>query len=860
MLLLFSHFISLGNNRDPEIFSGPVPSWVKPIDFSVSSSPDDKTIDGGFYYKIYEKQYNLEKEAVYYRIVQQITSEAGVQNASQVAITFSPEYQHLLLHHISVIRDEQSINELHLPEIRLIRNESELQKFVYSGLYTAYLNLNDVRPGDQIELEYTLVGMNPVLDHQFGDILYFNSQTPISHLYVSVITPKDHPVYYKLFNGADRPQSGEWNGDLIYEWKQTGRPPYIPEVNEPSWFYGAPYVQVTTSQHWNDVIKWAMKDMERATVQSSPAIQNLAVKWTKEAGDSDLYFIKLATRFVQDQIRYMGVEMGPYSHLPHHPDEVLNQRFGDCKDKSLLLCTFLRLRHIKCAVAFVSTTEGKQLENYLPSVNLFNHAIVTFEYKNNRGWIDPTISYQRGNMFNIATPDYGYAMVIDSGEDKLIHMAVNSPGITEIQERFKLPSSLNEKGVLTVKSVYTGSNADNIRGLFKMNSQSYVQKTYLDYYNQLYHHVTLMDSIKISDDSEEDKVIIKEKYAIHNIWQLTDSIQEIKQFAVYAKALENRLPVGMSDNRETPLSLMAPVNFNYRIQLVTPQEWNIKPADRIITNPDYYYSFGVSKLKDTINLDYIFQTYQDHIAADSVSVVANDMQQIKTDLEFYLTANGAIMQSKGKISWISVLIALLCIALFSGLGSVLYRYSPSGSRGNRMEGKPISGWLILVGISLLFIPMQMLYSIIHAGFFTQSLWLAAWSYPHPGLMWLVVIELIGNLFSLVYSVFILVLFFKRIDIFPAAFIFICLFRIVFLSADFFISKMIIDNPSHHLPASIGGIILYSCIWIPYFLKSKRTKATFVYSYKKKQETGNENRVELISEQSFLEKDINSEPE
>ena len=43
------------------------------------------------------------------------------------------------------------------------------------------------------------------------------------------------------------------------------------------------------------------------------------------------------------EIRYYSVSLGESSHRPHTPAEVLRNRYGDCKDKSLLLVTILAL-------------------------------------------------------------------------------------------------------------------------------------------------------------------------------------------------------------------------------------------------------------------------------------------------------------------------------------------------------------------------------------------------------------------------------------------------------------------------------------------------------------------------------------
>lgn len=835
--MLFFLLISAGlaNAQDvqPQIQKEVTPAWVKPFDYESGNSPDEKDIDGGEYLELLDQQYNLEKEAVYCKVIRHITSEAGVQNSAQISISFAPSYQKLIFHDIKIIRDGKVIDQMDISKIKLIRNETELERYIYSGLYTAYMNLEDVRVGDKVEYAYTLSGMNPILDHQFGNMFYFNAQTPISHLFIRLIAPAGQRLNLKYFNQAPHAELSTINNEKVYEWKLSNCPPYVAESGEPSWYYGAPYVQVSSSPNWKDIANWGVKNLNSVKIKNDAQIQSLVSDWSKTAGDSDLYYARLATRFVQDQVRYMGVEMGSYSHLPHNPDQVLKQRFGDCKDKSLLLCTFLQLHHMDASVAFVNAYYGDHLNHYLPSVDLFDHAIVTFNFKGRTYWIDPTISYQRGNIITMATPDYGYALVVRPGEDSLTRMVVNDAGRTEILERFILPAKIKENAILSVSTTYTGAAADDIRQQFKMNSFSTIQKSYLDYYHQLYNHVSIIDSIRFADEPEQNKIIIKEKYAIGKPWLTVDSVHQIKKFIVYAKALQDRLPASPDDDRKSPLALMAPVNLTYSIQLIPPGNWNIQPNEEIISHKPYYYSFASSKSGDTINLDYIYQTYQNYIASDSMKMINTDLQTINADLSYGLTQNESLMQSKNRMSWISVWITLFSLALFSWLAVRMYRYSPQRLDKKISEGLPIGGWLILVCIGLCLTPIRLIYSMIVGGYYNQSLWLRLQAYSQPSLTFLVALELIANIFLICASVYILVLFFRRRDTLPATFIVVYSFNIVFIVVDHFLSKSILGSPGGTMPAAFSQLILYSIIWIPYFLISKRVKETFIYSYGQK---------------------------
>src|SRR5688500_15976321 len=126
-----------------------------------------------------------------------------------------------------------------------------------------------------------------------------------------------------------------------------------------------------------------------------------------------------ALRFVQDEIRYLGIELGRYSHQPTSPAKVFARRFGDCKDKSLLLATLLKSMGVDAVPALVHSSEGKSLDAKQPSPFAFDHVIVQAKPAGKTYWCDTTISYQRGGLHKYYEPPYERALVKRAGTVEL---------------------------------------------------------------------------------------------------------------------------------------------------------------------------------------------------------------------------------------------------------------------------------------------------------------------------------------------------------------------------------------------------------------------------------------------------------
>ena len=80
--------------------------------------------------------------------------------------------------------------------------------------------------------------------------------------------------------------------------------------------------------------------------------------------------------FARRKVRYVAVEVGIGGYLPSTPEEVLTRRWGDCKDKSLLLIDLLHEAGIEAYPALILADDERRVDVEFPSPGQFNHLIV----------------------------------------------------------------------------------------------------------------------------------------------------------------------------------------------------------------------------------------------------------------------------------------------------------------------------------------------------------------------------------------------------------------------------------------------------------------------------------------------------
>lgn len=150
--------------------------------------------------------------------------------------------------------------------------------------------------------------------------------------------------------------------------------------------------------------------------------------------------------------------------------------------------------------------------------------------------------------------------------------------------------------------------------------------------------------------------------------------------------------------------------------------------------------------------------------------------------------------------------------------------------------KGIGGWLILPIIGLFVMPIRLAISLQNdfLPIFQQGYWEilttpGTEAYHH---LWapLLIFEIVGNAFFILFDLVLLYLVFTKHHLFPKLFIVFLASNLAFVTVDFFAADLIPAIAGQDDPESLkelGRTVIGALIWIPYFLTSERVRNTFV---------------------------------
>jgi transglutaminase-like putative cysteine protease len=595
-----------------EVNYGPPSSWVKPQFFNRNASASLADAGADDYLLLQEQQFNALQNEAFFHTDRQILTVGGVQDGSTIKIEFNPNYQSLTFHWVRVWRGAQYLDRLDTNKVEIVQQEKDMDQYMLNGEKSFILVLDDVRVGDIIDYSYSLKGENPVFDTHFNCVVPVQMDQPADRMFTRVLWPRQKALYAKQHGCSVQPAlvAGKEADEFTWDFRRV--PGAAIEDSLPGWYDPIQWVQLSDFRTWAEVNQWALK-LFQIDSPFSPDLSQRIAEWKQIDGREQQVLAVL--RFIQDDVRYFGIEMGISAERPTSPSVVFSRRFGDCKDKSLLFVTILRALGIEAWPVMVNSTLGRGIEDWQPSAGAFDHCIAQVQCDGQTYWLDPTINYQRGPLAAHYLPPYGYGLVIAPG----------SVGLTPIPQTTGLPRTTTteyfqlrgvaEPSDLKVVTLAEGRDADALRELFATTKLTDIQRVYTHFYSTIYPGIKMSSPIVTEDDEDQNTFQTTEDYSIDDLWTQSDKNRKYScQF--YPSTISTFLAKPVDTDRSQPLGITFPEHYILRTEVNTLAPLPYSPSDRTISDPAFTFRKSGGCVGNKLIMEYEYQSLADSVSPD----------------------------------------------------------------------------------------------------------------------------------------------------------------------------------------------------------------------------------------------------
>lgn len=492
-----------------------------------------------------------------------------------------------------------------------MQQEADLDESMLNGEKSVILVLDDVQVGDVIDYAYSIKGDNSVYGAHFSCIVPVQMEQPADRLLTRVLWPRQKPLYEKQHGCSVRPvaTAGKDIDELTWDFNQV--PGVTFEDSLPVWYDPEQWVEISDFASWADVNRWALQ-LFQITPPYSPDLSRRIAEWS-QIPDREQQILTVL-QFVQDQVRYFGLEIGKGTVTPTDPSVVYSRRYGDCKDKSFLFVAIMRALGFEAFPVLVNATLGRGIEDWLPTANAFDHCIAEVLYDGQTYWLDPTINYQRGSLASHYLPNYGCGLVISP----------MTTGLTDIPQTTGMPqtttteyfqvSGISEPADLKVVTVAEGRDADVMRRLFATTKLTDIESVYAHLYSAVYSGIKTSSPIEIDDNQDQNIFQTTQYYSIDNIW--TD--EKGKQFSIefFPSSIQALLQKPVDTDREQPLGIDFPEHQILRTEIDLPQPWPKGASDKTIDDPAFTFRRTGRSVGNKLIVEYEYQSLADSVSPD----------------------------------------------------------------------------------------------------------------------------------------------------------------------------------------------------------------------------------------------------
>jgi len=405
------------------------------------------------------------------------------------------------------------------------------------------------------------------------------------------------PLTIKYSNTSIEPKVQHFAKTVRYTWDAAYRDKVLNEEFMPYYSEISEKVSLSTVADWKRLSKYGWSLFEK-NLKPSPELKEAVLEIKSRVSDRKEQ-VQAVLEYIQKNFRYVSLNIDYHNYEPHPSGQVFYNKYGDCKDQTILAMTMLAELGITAYPALLSTHSDLTLrENLTPMLDYFDHVILGIEFddkinftdillKGNKFWETP--SAWSGTNVLLLTPDGDTFHQVPIADEKTV--------TTYLSQKISVNEDASAAGVLsaTLDRLVTTGIRELLKGMTDTDNKRWLSM----FATNLVPGGTITENKVVNLDETYANIEFLIQYKQNN-W--AESIDDMLVFGVGAA---DRGSLFSAETRHNP------IEFRRASSVFVENEYIIPEGYEIVTMPD------------DLSLETDFAYYKRHYVAEGRKIIEN---------------------------------------------------------------------------------------------------------------------------------------------------------------------------------------------------------------------------------------------
>jgi tetratricopeptide (TPR) repeat protein len=519
-----------------------------------------------------------------------VESEGGVHSMGKLVFGYGAENQRVEVLMARAIKKDGTIVEAGSDSIIDVSDPFAGMLNEYTDYRQKHILVPGLRPGDIVEYRVKTIEYQPLAPGQFWFDHQFKRYETCLHEKLMVILPAGSEIKLR-YKPKYAPAIREEASEIIYEWTSSHLPEIESEAKKRSEKKKSrkeieeeaqPDVQLTTFANWEHVASW-YKPLQQEQMSPNDELRKKTSELIRDC-KTDLEKIQAIYSFVASSVRYASISFGIGRFVPHRASQVLDYRYGDCKDKHTLLAAMLRIAGYQACPAL--TNSSRKIIEDQPSPGQFNHLLTVVHLGDSEIWLDTTIGLAPFGVLSPSLMNRKALLVHLHGASALKQIPHDTP--FPFYEDVAIKASLSDTGTITGKVSYKIRGYEEIqwREIFRGKPEADRKNaaTSLNYHL----HIPGEVSNVVASDPLNTQIPFQVDYEFVGLMQIRRE-SDTKQMVADLPLQSFRLPWVYVDEEsdDEPIDLGYPIKRCARLTMELPSSFNERLPLPVSVKRDY---------------------------------------------------------------------------------------------------------------------------------------------------------------------------------------------------------------------------------------------------------------------------------